>query len=375
MDELDAHITTMEQRVAAYHMLETGADYRKLGETYLDERDQKGLGMSNDDQQNGGRRDGLGRRVSVQTTQDRQQQVPRRPAPGKVTLASKLSPDREPTVQRKAAVPVSAAGGSQGRSLWDLTMDPWMDAAHRGCAALVEKGQDVDPVSNESPAAGQDAPVGLDMTQAVQDPPAESLSLSEGMSAPVEANGLAAPVQAKRRSAPIQANALQRSIQRQEGDQQKKIYVPYRIPITRPMTGEEFKVAAARQVFGAVIEGAAWKNIKDSYSPENSPITLHVEVSLLNRYRGQVNRARGFAMDPAGGISGAGNRARTFQSALASDEKTALLAEIDRRYAAAAGVPQGIAIKPGEAGQAELWRTIRDEVLFQHEYIAKLPRR
>ncbi len=450
------------------------------------------------------------------------------PAPGKVTRTSRLSPGRGPSVQRKAVVPAPGAGGPPARSAWDVTMDPWMDAAHRGVTALAERGQDAgpmqakgdagtpalpaqlpgpgggaempgdvrgkmeaafgadfapvrihegphakaigaqaytqgtdihfapgqyqpdsqrgqellghelthvvqqaegrvrtmvhakgaplnddpaleqeadvlgaraargervasgqraghvpratsgpgqakstDPASNESPA-GQEAPIGLDMAQAVQDPAGESLALPEGTQAPVQARAEAAPVQAKGRPAPIQANALQ-PIQRQEGGRQSKVYVPYRIPITRPMTGEEFKVAAARQVFGAVIEATTWKNIKDSYSPENSPVTLHVEVGLLNRYRGQVNQARGFEMDPGGGISGAGERARSFQSAPASDEKTALMAEIDRRYAAAAGVPQGTAIEPGQAGQAELWRTIRDEVLFQREHIARLP--
>ena len=47
--------------------------------------------------------------------------------------------------------------------------------------------------------------------------------------------------------------------------------------------------------------------------------------------------------------------------------------EIDRRYFEAVGDKTETKIKPGEKGKEELWRMIRDEVLFQHEYIANLP--
>jgi Domain of unknown function (DUF4157) len=57
-----------------------------------------------------------------------------RAAPGKVTLASKLSPAREPAVQRKAQG--SGAGTSQARPSRLAAMDSWMDAAHRGGSAL-----------------------------------------------------------------------------------------------------------------------------------------------------------------------------------------------------------------------------------------------
>jgi Domain of unknown function (DUF4157) len=101
--------------------------------------------MSNDDQQNGGGRDGFGRRTAEQT----EQQGPRRPDPGKVTLASKLSPSRAPAVQRRAAVAQkqlvqrkasTAYASTPGRkSAWELTMDSAMDAAHRGATALPDE--------------------------------------------------------------------------------------------------------------------------------------------------------------------------------------------------------------------------------------------
>jgi hypothetical protein len=59
-----------------------------------------------------------------------------RSAPGKVTRTSKLSPSRGPAVQRKATAPSPDTTPRQARSRWELTMDPWMDAAHRGVTAL-----------------------------------------------------------------------------------------------------------------------------------------------------------------------------------------------------------------------------------------------
>jgi hypothetical protein len=87
--------------------------------------------MSNDDQQNGGGRDGVGRRVSVRTTQD-QQQGPRRPAPGKVTLTSKLSPDRDPTVQLQRRSGPAAMHTSAPRSqAAEGPVEDWMAVALR----------------------------------------------------------------------------------------------------------------------------------------------------------------------------------------------------------------------------------------------------
>ena len=87
--------------------------------------------MSNDEQQNGGRRDAFEKRTPQQT----RPQTPRRAAPGKVTLTSKLLPHRDPAVQRKAA---ATGAGATARSRWAPTTDSWMDAAHRGLTALAD---------------------------------------------------------------------------------------------------------------------------------------------------------------------------------------------------------------------------------------------
>jgi hypothetical protein len=60
--------------------------------------------------------------------------------PGKVTRSSKLSPRRAPAVQRKAAATGMVAGASPARPASDQTMDPWMDAAHRGLTAVQAHG-------------------------------------------------------------------------------------------------------------------------------------------------------------------------------------------------------------------------------------------
>jgi hypothetical protein len=79
-----------------------------------------------------------------------------RPAPGKVTRTSKLSPDREPAVQRKLAPTGTSAASRPSRSR-DGAMDAAMDAAHRGVTALAERGGDAvqarGDVTAEDPAA------------------------------------------------------------------------------------------------------------------------------------------------------------------------------------------------------------------------------
>lgn len=80
--------------------------------------------------------------VSERMTGEREPQRAPGPAPGKVTRTSKLSHRREAAVQRKVAAPATEAATPRARSRWELTMDPWMDAAHRGLTALAERGQD-----------------------------------------------------------------------------------------------------------------------------------------------------------------------------------------------------------------------------------------
>ena len=161
-------------------------------------------------------------------------------------------------------------------------------------------------------------------------------------------------------------------IQRKPGPK-KRQYIPFKIVVSRDMTGEELKATANLQVFGVAHVRSEWKYVKDAYTTADSPVQISVEVSLLRRVRGALNAQSGIDIDETGKVAGADARAKDFLAQPDSDAKSALLAEIDRRYHARSGTAPGAKIKPGEAGNRELWNSIRDEVLFQHQYIANLP--
>lgn len=102
--------------------------------------------MSSDERLPGGRQDENGpgwARAPVSRLGT--QQAPR-PAPGKVTPASKLSAVSDRAVQRRAPEPAPASVGPvstrRARSAWDQTMDAAMDAAHRGGAAIQARPAD-----------------------------------------------------------------------------------------------------------------------------------------------------------------------------------------------------------------------------------------
>ena len=161
-------------------------------------------------------------------------------------------------------------------------------------------------------------------------------------------------------------------IQRAPKAKPKRDFVPIKVPIARTMTRDEFKEAATRQIFGGVVVPAEWHLAKHVYAKEDSPIDLQVEVSLLIKIRGAANAAKGVDTDATGSVAGAEARAKDFQAQPRSDEKSALLTEIDRRYQAAIGGEPG-KIAPGETAKAKLWLQIRDEVLFQQHHLANLP--
>jgi hypothetical protein len=101
--------------------------------------------MEKDDRQNG----------SLEQKQDSSEpQQASRPAPGKVTRTARLSAGRAPAVQRK---PVAADGGGapRARTAWEQTMDPWMDAAHRGLTALTARGEEPVQMRGEAEQPGE----------------------------------------------------------------------------------------------------------------------------------------------------------------------------------------------------------------------------
>lgn len=168
---------------------------------------------------------------------------------------------------------------------------------------------------------------------------------------------------------PIQAKTNEAPVQMQEGDDDD-LRIPFTVTIDRTMTQEEFKVAALTQIFGQVIEGD-WRNLQASYEP--GTYTVNVAQALVVRHRGSFNESRGIDTDEDGGVQGAAERAERFAAMPQGEGRTSLTDEIDRRYYEISGVAEGTPIARGEEGRAALWRSIRDEVLFQHEHLQNLP--
>jgi len=195
------------------------------------------------------------------------------------------------------------------------------------------------------------------------DPGAETLSLC------VEAASFA---QVQEGAGPVQARGLQ-PIQRRPDGGDKGRYIRFQINVTRTLTAEEFKVVAMRQLFGSLINHVQWYRLSDSYTPDNSPYTLDVDESLLKLGRGEISRSRGIETTQDGSIIGARSREKTFSATSNPAEKVAMLAEINRRYNEAAGKPRDFKIPAGQLGRDELWSTIRDEILFQREYLGNMP--
>ena len=105
---------------------------------------------------------------------------------------------------------------------------------------------------------------------------------------------------------PIQARALGEPIQRK--GKKNTIYVPHKIQVKQPMTGEEYTAAAMLQVFGGPVANLTWHNIKDSYDPKDSPFTLDVEIGLLKRQRGKASQQRGITVGRVGASPARGTR-------------------------------------------------------------------
>jgi hypothetical protein len=276
---------------------------------------------------------------SLQDSTDQGSQRAR--APGKQTLAQVDAPGSglgsEGSFARR---PSSARGSGDGAGDW---------LADEGLMSAMGLGSEI--------------PLILDL-QASSSESSEAAPARSSEAAPASSSA-AAPAETESPSTPPQPPARRRS--------PKRNYIPFTVPIPGPMTGEEFKAAACLQAFGSATAPIAWHNIKDSYSPDTSPVTVMFEASLVRLVRGDVNAARGIETDAGGAVTGADHRAKDFQSQPASDEKAAILAEIDRRYYSSNGASVGTKIQAGDAGRSTLWRTVRDEVLFQHERLANLP--
>ncbi|HVK66472.1 MAG TPA: DUF4157 domain-containing protein, partial [Polyangium sp.] len=167
------------------------------------------------------------------------------------------------------------------------------------------------------------------------------------------------------------ASALQMQSQQPKPDL-RKTHVRRSVIVTQTVDQEGFKKIALQSLFGGAPPVALeWKLTRTSYGPENNPVTLWVDVSLIKAQRSQTNAGKGVEVGQGGEVAGSKQRAQRFLSGKPTQTKADLMAEIDRRYFEATGSKEKI--KSGERGNIDFWNQIRDEVLFQNEYIQNLP--
>lgn len=247
--------------------------------------------------------------------------------------------------------------------------DPALEREADDSGARAARGQSVGHSARGASSSGgvtqhkAAAPDDEDGLGIVEDPGPDSISLAGGATTPAVA-------QTKLAIAPIQAQTAGAPRQRQN---QQPGYVSRKVYVTRPMTRDEFRITAMRQIFGRILTEVTWTNSLDSYVPEKSPYTVDVQLALLRQERTTARRERGFTVDENGDLPGAKQRAKDFDAGPGSDQKSGLLKEIDRRYHEAMGDAPGARSRPGEPRNQELWRRIRDEVLFEYEAIKNLP--
>lgn len=150
-------------------------------------------------------------------------------------------------------------------------------------------------------------------------------------------------------------------------------FVAFQIVVDRPMTPAEFEREVKRQVFGDETVAVTAAIAGDEYLPEHSPYTVQVAVKALRRRRLKAAGTRGIAVGADGEIAGATGRAQAFRTQAHDGHHAALVAEIDRRYGELTRAKPGARIASATSERAELWRAIRDEVLFEREYLGALP--
>ena len=160
-------------------------------------------------------------------------------------------------------------------------------------------------------------------------------------------------------------------IQRKRPD--PKTHLRKKVILTKRVGVEEFKRIVINRLLGGRSDHLKWTLSKKIYDPKDNPFYVWVAISLIKENRAANNKKKGVSTDQSGDISGAKKRADSFAKSKQTKSKAALIQEINRRYAEDTGLtPKDVRVW-GNNASAKFWRQIRDEVLFQNEYIKKLP--
>ena len=148
----------------------------------------------------------------------------------------------------------------------------------------------------------------------------------------------------------------------------KNDYIPYEIHIDREMSRDEFRDFALQVLPLSASAGIKWVGEGAlSYSPASNPHKILVHPDLVVMHRAELNKTK---VREEKGL--AEKRAEDFL-ADSSPEKRELIKEINRRFFHEIKDKTRSRIKHHETGKKRLWNLIRDEVLFQRDYIRNLP--
>ena len=155
-----------------------------------------------------------------------------------------------------------------------------------------------------------------------------------------------------------------------------KAMVTLAVRFDRPLTREEF-IRVADEQLKLDTSRRTWDNVKDNYRPEDSPVQVRVAASLVTAQRSKTTATElGLGVDPSGAIAGAGERAAALTT-MSDAERQKLYSEIDRRYWAATGIPEGekISSRAGEPGNVAMWSSSATRCSRSGDSSARSPRR
>lgn len=154
-------------------------------------------------------------------------------------------------------------------------------------------------------------------------------------------------------------------IQRQ--DDPEPVRKPIQVFFDKDITGDELIKKANLQIFGRHPGPGVWSNVKATYSKDESPHTVMVDISLLKKTRSEAKKDLGVEVDEEGNIEGADERASEYESM--GKGKDSLDNEIEKRYENTTGTELADRSKADQ----DLWNQLRDELLVEKQYVENLP--
>ncbi|MFT3773952.1 MAG: hypothetical protein QM820_51950 [Minicystis sp.] len=142
-------------------------------------------------------------------------------------------------------------------------------------------------------------------------------------------------------------------------------YVEYRIKVPRNIkTERELDRYAEALIFGRVMnldwEQKGWDVA--AMAREGKTVAYRYRASTVNKYGAR----------PPSEVTRPAPHNAAYDGAT-GQKKGALNQEIDRRYWEGTGTKPGEKIKPGEQDKADMWNMYRDQVMKDHDALAKLP--